>query len=84
MGMIRDVKVKKVADEARRALEEDRWVFIVRLNTPQRLGDMTGTVGDWAEIIEAVEYEGWALAEWSVSEGPKGPAAFPLFRRRRR
>jgi hypothetical protein len=83
MGMIRDVKVTSIAKDAARARDEGRYVFAARLHTPSRLGDMTGSVGDWAEMIEAIEAEGWALANWAVADGSKGAGAYPLFRRRR-
>ncbi len=81
MGMIRDVKVQTIAKDAARAISEGRLVFVARLHTPGRLHDMTGSVGDWAEMIEAIEAEGWTLASWTVADGPKGAGAYPLFRR---
>lgn len=66
-----------IVDEARRAADEGRLIFAARL----RSGPM-GSVSDWAPIIEAVEAEGWTLAEWAVFEGSNGPTAYPLFRRR--
>jgi hypothetical protein len=82
MGMVRNVKVQTIAKEAARAYGEGHYIFAARLNAPTRLGDMTGSVGDWAEMIEAIEAEGWALANWTVTDAGK-VGAYPLFRRRR-
>jgi len=82
MGIVRDTKVQMVVNDARRAYTEGRYVFVARLNSSTRLKSTSGSVGDWAEMIEAVEAEGWALAEWTVGGGPKLPSAYPLFRRR--
>ena len=81
MGMIRDVKVENITKEAARAYSEGRYIFTPRLNAPSRLGDMTGSVGDWAEMIEAIEGQGWALVHWTVTDAGK-VGAYPLFRRR--
>jgi hypothetical protein len=83
MGIIRDTKVNMVISDARRAYAEGRRVFAARLNSPNRLDPTSGSVGDWAEMIEAVEAEGWVLSDWAVGDGSKGLSAYPLFRRRR-
>ncbi len=52
------------------------------LNTPVTHHTMSGSVPGWAEMIKAIEAEGWVLDEWSVAADDKGrPQAYPLFRR---
>lgn len=81
MAWIKDQKANAVADDARRAIAEGRQVFAARFWTPSLTGG-AGSVASWAEQIEAVEAEGWQLAQWTVIADEKGrPQAFPLFRR---
>lgn len=82
MGWIKDAKAKALAKEAERATKEGRTVFVPMLNTPQSQGELSGSVAGWAEMIEAVEEQGWALTQWAVGQDAKGrPQAYPLFRR---
>jgi hypothetical protein len=82
MGFIKDAKQNMLSTEAKRAVEEGRTVFAPMLNTPMSQHTMSGSVAGWAEMIEAVEREGWTLANWSVAHDAKGrPQAYPLFRR---
>ncbi|MFC4531495.1 hypothetical protein [Sphaerisporangium dianthi] len=83
MGFIKNAKIDALKQEAHRALEEGRWVFTPRLNTPAFHHDFTGSVSGWAEMIEAIEASGWMLVHWSVSTDQRGrPEAYPFFRRR--
>jgi hypothetical protein len=80
MENTRDGKVRKMADAARRAIEEGRLIFTARLYGPEGFNNYRAPVGNWSEAIEAIEAEGWELTNWAVSEGN----AYPLFRRRNR
>jgi hypothetical protein len=83
MGLFKDVKTGTLATEAKRAVEEGRTVFAPRLNSPMTSSGFSGSISGWAEMIEAIEAEGWVLAHWAVSDDEKHrPGAYPLFRRR--
>jgi|tagenome__1003787_1003787.scaffolds.fasta_scaffold14879705_1 hypothetical protein len=83
MGFIKNAKSDMLGTEAKRAWEEGRSVFAPMLNTPMTQSSLSGSVSGWAEMIEAVEREGWQLTHWSVSTDSKGrPQAYPLFRAR--
>ncbi len=82
MGWIKQAKANALSEEAARALAEGRTVFAPMLNTPMTHHTMSGSVAGWAEMIEAIEAEGWELEHWSVAADDKGrPQAYPLFRR---
>ncbi|MEV0070945.1 hypothetical protein [Amycolatopsis sp. NPDC050768] len=83
MGFIKQAKADALTKEAGRAIAEGRTVFTPRLNTPMMHHTMSGSIAGWAEMIEAVEAQGWQLVEWSVTQDKNGrPEAYPLFRRR--
>jgi hypothetical protein len=85
MGLFKDTKAAMLGTEAKRALKEGRTVFTPMLNTPLTQSSSmqpSGSISGWAEMIEAIEGEGWRLDQWSVSCDTKGrPQAYPLFRR---
>jgi hypothetical protein len=63
MGLIKQNKVSGVGAAARRAREEGRRVFVAQLHPGAwSTGLSSGPAGDIAEMIEAVEDEGWTLA----------------------
>jgi hypothetical protein len=81
MGIFKTAKADSIAAEARRAVEEGRLWFSPRLNTPFTQHNMSGSIAGWAEMIEAVEREGWQLVDWTVARDKKDrPEAYPLFR----
>ena len=83
MGWVKDQKIDAVTAEARRATEEGRTFFTPMLNTPLTQHKMSGSVSGWAEMIEAIEQQGWVLVDWAVANDSKDrPQAYPLFRRR--
>ena len=82
MGFLNDAKSDMLKDEAKKATEKGRKVFTPFLNMPATQRNASSSIDAWAEMIEAVEAEGWTLAEWSVGLDAKGkPQAYPLFRR---
>lgn len=82
MGWIKNTKAADIAKEATRALEEGRTVFTPMLNSPSTNSGMTGSVGGWAEMLEAIEAAGWRLEHWSIGQDKHDkPQAYPLFRR---
>lgn len=83
MGWIKDQKVENVTTEARRAADEGRMFFTPMLNTPLTQHKLSGSVSGWAEMVEAIEQQGWVLVSWAVANDSKDrPQAYPLFRRR--
>jgi hypothetical protein len=84
VGFMKQVKVDEITKEAGRAVAEGRTVFAPKLNTPMTQHGLSGSIAGWAEMIEAIEGEGWTMTDWSVAHDSKGrPEAYPLFRRRR-
>jgi hypothetical protein len=78
---MKDATADILRSDAKRAAEEGRTIFAPMLNTPNE-PPQPGAVTSWAEMIEAVENEGWELSHWRVSIDPKArPFAYPLFRR---
>jgi len=83
MGKIKDAKADILRTQAARAVEEGRTVFAPMLNTPKTQPRISSSIAGWAEMMEAVEGEGWELTHWSVAaDGHGRPQAYPLFRRR--
>jgi hypothetical protein len=81
VGFIKQAKAENLATEARRALEQGRTVFAPKLNSPATHHNLSGSIPGWAEQIEAVEDQGWALWHWAVGLDSRGrPEAYPLFR----
>jgi hypothetical protein len=63
MGLIKQNKVSGVSAAARRAREEGHRFFIAQLHPGAwSTGLVSGSAGDLAEMIEAIEDEGWMLA----------------------
>jgi hypothetical protein len=63
MGFIKQSKVSGVGAQARRAHEEGRRFFVAQLHPGSwSTGLASGSAGDLAEMIEAIEDEGWTLA----------------------
>lgn len=83
MGMFKDVKESTMGADARRAYEAGMFVFAPRLKTGSGTQHtFSGPNASWAEMVEAVEAEGWRLDFWAVCTDEKGrPEAHPLFRR---
>lgn len=82
MGFLNDAKNDMLGSEAKEAFEKGRKLFTPFLNMPATQRNASSNIDAWAQMIEAVEAEGWALTEWSVGLDAKGkPQAYPLFRR---
>lgn len=82
MAVVKDTRAAVLRIEAERALQQGHWIFTPTLTTT--VGhDTSGSISNWAEMIEAVEDAGWQLYHWSASLDIHGnPQAYPLFRRR--
>lgn len=82
MGFVKNLKADTLAKEAIKALENGDHLFTPRLNMPGSAHGMSGNIGDWSQMIHAVESAGWTLTHWSVAMDTKGRSeAYPLFRR---
>jgi hypothetical protein len=83
MGWIKDAKANTLGAEARKAFEDGDWYFAPRLNSPATAHQLSGNIGDWAMMLEAIAKAGWVLQHWSVAQDKPGrPEAYPLFVRR--
>lgn len=81
MGWIKNNKVAMMRTDAGKARAEGRNVFVCKLNYPALKADLSGEIVDWSMMIEAVESEGWALANFAGSADRHGrPEALCLFR----
>ncbi|WP_326806047.1 hypothetical protein OIE49_36545 [Streptomyces sp. NBC_01788] len=61
MGWIKDAKADMIRQDAERAINEGRTVFVCRINQGFMQGNMSGSLSGVAEQIEAVEALGWQL-----------------------
>jgi hypothetical protein len=68
MGVIRDTKASAAAQHAARAAQEGRTVLLYRQNVGVTSSGFSGPVGDVAEVIEAIESQGWELAQLAYDE----------------
>lgn len=62
-----DKRIEKFRDEARQAMHNGQAVHVTHI---------FGGPNAWGPIIDAVEREGWHLAEWTVDQS----IAYPVFR----
>jgi hypothetical protein len=76
-----------VIEGAWQAHNDGRRYYAPKFNSPeQRRGALAdlgeGPVGNWAELIEAVEDYGFELVQWSTARNPQGHVcAYPVFRK---
>lgn len=82
MGLIKDAKADVLGKDAARAREQGRTVFVARINMPVTGSGFSTSVSGAAEMIEAIEAEGWAYQDMSWTQDTKGrPEGYFLFRR---
>lgn len=83
MGIFSDTKSNVVAADAKKAREQGRSVFVCLFKAGLISGGTTsGSLGHVAEMIEAVEAEGWRLDQFGYSDGDsKSDRVVGLFRR---
>jgi hypothetical protein len=81
MGWIKNAKVNVMRTDAGKARAEGRHVFACKLNYPALKADFSGEIVDWSMMIEAVESEGWVLANFAGGSDKQGrPEALCVFR----
>jgi hypothetical protein len=84
MGLINSLKADTLGKDAARALQQGRTTFVARINVPVINSGMSQSVSGAAEMIEAVEAEGWLYQDMSWTQDAKGrPEGYFLFRRQR-
>ena len=76
---VKQAKADVLGQHAARAISEGRTVFVANLNMSMFQVDINGPIAGWAEMIEAVEREGWSLQSLSMIDSKSGVA---LFRRK--
>jgi len=82
MGFIKTMKENTAHQEAARAAAEGHSVFVFKFDMPNLNSAITSSVSGAAEAIEAIEAEGWALAEVAVHPGVRHGAMVMVFRRK--
>ena len=77
----------QIVEGAWQARNDGRRYYTPKFNSPeQRRGALAdlgeGPVGNWSQLIEAVEDQGFELFQWSTARNPQGHVcAYPVFRR---
>ena len=83
MGFMKEAKADTMRQHAGRAMQEGRQVLVVRIQTRfWSAGAFSGPMDDTAEMIEAIEGQGWHLDQMSyVMKKNDKPEGIYLFRR---
>jgi len=86
MGLINNAKAGKATDEAKKAYVEGRYVLVYKIIEANKSSMATAPMAGVGEQIEAIEAEGWALANMAAAEsktlGGERIGVVCLFRRR--
>jgi hypothetical protein len=76
------MKADFACTDAERAADEGRTVFVYRYNVPFSNSNFSGSVGGAAQVIEAIERQGWTLTHLAYDERQSANgSALMLFRR---
>lgn len=78
MGIFKSAE-NKLREQAEKAAQEGRTVFVVKLSALSGLHSTP--MPEWTEWIEAIEACGWTLTDWSVTATDERHFAYPVFRR---
>lgn len=82
MGFIKAAKADKMSDHARRAAAEGRSIFIAQFRgAVSHSPVLSRPIADIAEMIEAVEREGWHLDQFTSVPWKDNMTITGLFRR---
>ena len=68
MARIKDSNASTAARHAARAAQEGRTVLLYRQNVGAASSGFSGPVGDAGEVIEAIESQGWELAQMAYDK----------------
>jgi hypothetical protein len=82
MGIIKESKASTAAEHASRAAREGRTVFLYRFNVPATSSGWSGPISGAAEVIEAVERNGWQLSDFAYDRAQSDHGAVLLMFRR--
>ena len=77
MGLVRDTKATTAERHAVRAAQEGRTVLLYRQNVGATSPGVSGPVGD---VAEAIESQGWELAQMAYDERQSRHGGVLLFR----
>ena len=81
MGFVKTMKVNTGSADAARAAAEGHSVFVFKFDMPNVNSAVTSTVSGAAETIEAIEAQGWTLAQMAVHPDVRHGAMVMVFRR---
>jgi hypothetical protein len=79
MGLMKDVKTSTAGKDAARAVAQGRQVFVFQFDFAY--SHTTQSVSGAAEVIEAIEAQGWRMDQMAVHPGVKNGAMIMTFRR---
>lgn len=83
MGFVKDTKASSMAASAARAIEEGHYVFVAQIRGPvSHSPKLSRAIPDAAEMIEAIERQGWALSKFDSLVYDNNTTLVCLFRRR--
>jgi hypothetical protein len=68
MGFIKDAKANTAASHAARARQEGRTVLLYRQDIGIASSGLSGPISAAAEVIEAIESQGWLLHQFAYDE----------------
>lgn len=77
-----DNQSNTAAKDAARAAAEGRKIFVFKFDMPNLNSAVTGSVSGAAQVVEAIEDQGWVMSEMAVHPSVRHGAMVMLFRRR--
>lgn len=82
MGFIKEAKANNMAGDAKRAAEEGRTVFVAQFRgAVSHSPSLSRPIGGVAEMIEAVEAEGWRVDQFTAFPYKDNMTVAVMFRR---
>jgi hypothetical protein len=80
VGFVTDFKVSSATEDAQRAAESGRSVFVYKLAMPRFDSAASSSVSGAGEVIEAIEQAGWTLQHFAMNARRRGQMLM-VFRR---
>jgi hypothetical protein len=82
MGFVKETKAATASSHAARSAQEGHSVLLYRFDVPSTSSGFSGPVSGAAEVIEAIERQGWQLDHFAFDHAQsKNGAVVLLFRR---
>ena len=82
MGFIKESKAATASSHAARSAQEGHSVLLYRFDVPSSSSGFSGPISGAAEVIEAIERQGWHLDHFGFDRAQsKNGAVLLLFRR---